>query len=98
MSEMPSIESKWGRRLRLSAEAVLIVLGAVLLVGLSFAQTLAWAQSPEGLNQGAFWAWVIVLWLGFVPTALALQARRISGRGIAPDGRSLPHGQCWLLV
>ncbi|WP_171074720.1 hypothetical protein [Nonomuraea basaltis] len=48
MSEMPPSESKWGRRVRLAAEAVLIALGAFLLVGLSFTQMLAWAQSPEG--------------------------------------------------
>ncbi|WP_329428675.1 hypothetical protein OG339_04765 [Streptosporangium sp. NBC_01495] len=35
---------------------------------------LAWAESPQGLGQLAFWAWLVALWLTLSPVVLALQA------------------------
>ncbi|MEV0202552.1 hypothetical protein [Nonomuraea sp. NPDC050691] len=74
MSEKPPIESRWARRVRHSAEALLVVLGTVLLVMLSLTDLLAWAGSPQGLNLPAFFAWLSVLVLALAPVGLALQA------------------------
>ncbi|MDP9848139.1 hypothetical protein [Streptosporangium lutulentum] len=74
MSETSPIESKWLRRVRLTTQGVVIVLGAVLMVWLSLTDLLAWAESPQGIGQSAFWAWLVALWLTLSPIALALQA------------------------
>ncbi|MEU4833892.1 hypothetical protein [Streptosporangium sp. NPDC023615] len=50
------------------------MLGAVLMVWLSLTDLLAWAQSPQGLDQSGFWAWLVPLWLTLSPAVLALQA------------------------
>ncbi|MEV6867460.1 hypothetical protein AB0M44_41525 [Streptosporangium subroseum] len=74
MSEASPIESKWLRRMRLTAQVVVIVLGAVLMVWLSLTDLLAWAESPRGLGYSGFWAWLVALWLTLSPVVLALQA------------------------
>ncbi|WP_329081293.1 MULTISPECIES: hypothetical protein [unclassified Streptosporangium] len=74
MSETSPIESKWLRRVRLTAQGAVLVLGAVLMVWLSLTGLLAWAKSPQGLDQSGFWAWLVALWLTVSPVVLALQA------------------------
>jgi hypothetical protein len=80
-SPVEPIEPKWPRRLRRAFEAVLFVLGVVLLVVLSFTELLAWAKSPQGLNQSVFFAWLIVLLLAIAPVAMLLQAGDAWRRG-----------------
>ncbi|GAA2986328.1 hypothetical protein [Streptosporangium longisporum] len=81
MSETSPIESAWLRRVRLTAQVAVLVLGAVLMVWLSLTDLLVWTQSPQGLDQSGFWAWLVPLWLTLSPVVLALQAGVDGRRG-----------------
>lgn len=80
MSETPPSRPRGSRWLRL-AVATAIVSGAVLLVALPLADLLVWGESPQGLGQPGFPAWVAALWLAVSPVVLALQAGRLWRRG-----------------
>ncbi|MET9340306.1 hypothetical protein [Nonomuraea sp. NPDC003804] len=81
MIETTAIESSWSRRLLLVAQVVAAILGAVIVIALPFEDLVALASSPQGLGQGAFWAWVVALWLAASPVALALSAAQSWRRG-----------------
>ncbi|WP_068929369.1 hypothetical protein [Planobispora rosea] len=53
MSETSSFEpeSRRARRIRITLEAVFVVFGMALIVGLPFAGLLAWSASPDGLGE-----------------------------------------------
>jgi hypothetical protein len=51
------------------------------MVWLSFPDLLVRAQSPHGLGQSAFWAWVVALWLSVGPVVLALAVAQDWHRG-----------------
>jgi hypothetical protein len=75
------LESAWARRLRRSAEATIFLLGVMLLAALSLPALLAWAKSPQGLNQPEFSAWLVVLLLAIGPVAMLRQAGDAWRRG-----------------
>jgi hypothetical protein len=96
MSGMPPIEPRWAwrvwrSRVWLVIMAMQIALGAVLLVGFSFTQLLAWARSPAGLNH-ELGALVIVFWLGITPQCWRFRPDTPGGTAITPGRRSSPHG------
>ncbi|KAB8182654.1 hypothetical protein FH608_050090 [Nonomuraea phyllanthi] len=73
MSETPPNEPR-GSRLLLALQGAGAVMGTVLIVWLSFPDVLAWARSPEGLDQSTFWAWLTAVWVAASPAMLAISA------------------------
>ncbi|GGL57120.1 hypothetical protein [Planomonospora parontospora] len=80
-SSSESSESRWARRLRLSIQTAVVVLGAALMAGLPLPGLRAWAVSPHGLGETGVWGWVAVLWLAVTPVVLALATGEAWRRG-----------------
>ncbi|NUW47000.1 hypothetical protein [Nonomuraea rhodomycinica] len=72
MTDAAPVEPRRSRRALVVAQAAAAILGAVIVIALPLADTLAWASSPTGLGQGPFVAWLATLWLAISPALLAL--------------------------